>query len=96
MAHRTPRNLERVLGHPEYADMIWDPSWGVADHFLPNELKANRVVVYDLLGRLLLQTDIDSEDEIESVLKERLHQGCYLIQYQDGNRLIKSRKLLVN
>ena len=89
-------NRNPFVDHPEYADMIWDPSWGVVDHFLPNDLKANRVVVYDLIGRILLQTGIDSEDEIESLLKEKLHQGCYLIQYQDGNRLIKTRKLLVN
>jgi endonuclease I len=89
-------NRNPFVDHPEYADMIWDPTWSVTDFPEQNEAKANRVLVYDLTGRLLLQTVIDNEDEIDIVLKERLHHGCYILQYHDGNRVIKNRKLLVN
>jgi endonuclease I len=89
-------NRNPFIDHPEYADMIWDETWGVNDYAEQNEAKANRLVVYDLTGRMLLQMDVNSEQETDIDLKGRLRQGCYFIQYLDGNRVIKSRKLLVN
>jgi len=89
-------NRNPFIDHPEYARMIWDPSWSVDEQTDPEEPKASRVVVYDLMGRKLLQYDINNNEEEVSFLKERLSQGCYLLQYVDGNRVIKNRKLLVN
>ncbi len=89
-------NRNPFVDHPEYADMIWDASWSVNDYAEQNEAKASRIVVYDLTGRMLLQMNVNSEKEIDIDLKERLSQGCYFLQYLDGNRVIKSRKLLVN
>ena len=89
-------NRNPFVDHPEYARMIWDPSWSVTEQPEPNEPSASRVVVYDLAGRKLLGLDINNEDNIEAILNQRLQQGCYLLQYTDGHRVIKNRKLLVN
>lgn len=89
-------NRNPFVDHPEYADMIWDPSWSLTDYPEQNETTASRVVVYDFTGRVLLQYDINNEADFEVSLKEKLHQGCYIVQYLDGNRVIKNRKLLVN
>ena len=89
-------NRNPFVDHPEYARMIWDPSWSVTEQPEPNEPSASRVVVYDLTGRKLLGMDINNEDNIDAILNQRLQQGCYLLQYTDGHRVIKNRKLLVN
>ena len=89
-------NRNPFVDHPEYARMIWDPNWSVTEQIDSNKPKANGVVVYDLLGRKMLQFDINSEEEAVSKTKEKLPHGYYLIQYLDGNRVIKNRKLLVN
>lgn len=89
-------NRNPFVDHPEYADMIWDETWSVNGYAEQNESTANRVVVYDLTGRVLLQMNVNSEKETEIDLKEKLRQGCYFLQYLDGNHVIKSRKLLVN
>lgn len=89
-------NRNPFVDHPEYARMIWDPSWSVTEQPEPNEPSASRVVVYDLTGRKLLGLDINNEDNIDAILNQRLQQGCYLLQYTDGHRVIKNRKLLVN
>lgn len=89
-------NRNPFVDHPEYARMIWDPSWSVTENPEPNEPSASRVVVYDLTGRKLLGLDINNEDNIDAILNQRLQQGCYLLQYTDGHRVIKNRKLLVN
>ena len=89
-------NRNPFVDHPEYARMIWDPTWSVTEHPEANEPSVNRMVVYDLLGRKLLEMDVDHEDAACMVLSQRLQQGCYLIQYLDGNQVIKNRKLLVN
>ena len=89
-------NRNPFVDHPEYARMIWDPNWSVIEQIDSNQTKVNGVVVYDLLGRKVLQFDINSEAEGVSKIKEKLPHGYYLIQYLDGNRVIKNRKLLVN
>ena len=89
-------NRNPFVDHPEYARMIWDPSWSVTEQPEQNEPRANRVAVYDIMGRKLLQLDITNEDDEILNIKEQLHQGCYIIQYIDGNRVIKNKKLLVN
>ena len=89
-------NRNPFVDHPEYARMIWDPSWSVSEQDDANEPKANRVAVYDLMGRKLMQYDIDNEDEDIVFMKEKLIQGCYIIQYIEGNRVIKNKKFLVN
>ena len=89
-------NRNPFVDHPEYADMIWDPTWSLTEYPEQNESTPNRVVVYDLTGRILLQTNINNEDDVDVLLKEQLRQGCYILQYLDGNRVIKNRKLLVN
>lgn len=90
-------NRNPFVDHPEYANMIWDPTWSVADYpEESNENVANHVMVYDLLGRLLLQMDINSEDNFDVVLRDKLQHGCYLIQLLDGPQVIKSKKFLVN
>lgn len=89
-------NRNPFVDHPEYANMIWDATWGVDDYADQNEAKADRLVVYDLTGRMLLQINVNGEQETDIDLNGKLRQGCYFIQYLDGNRVIKSRKLLVN
>ena len=89
-------NRNPFVDHPEFADMIWDPSWSLIDYPEQNDTTVKRVMVYDITGRILLQSDINNEADFEVSLKEKLHQGCYIIQYLDGNRVIKNRKLLVN
>ena len=88
-------NRNPFVDYPEYADMIWDANWSVEEHSF-NETRANRVVVYDLCGRKLLQNNIVSEEDAILSLKNQLQQGCYLIQLFEGNRLLSNKKLLVN
>ena len=89
-------NRNPFVDHPDYANMIWDPSWSVPEQDLEENTTPSRVVVYDLMGRKLLQLDINNEDEADIYIEKQLHHGCYLLQFFDGNRVLKSRKLLVN
>ena len=89
-------NRNPFVDHPEYARMIWDPSWSVTEQPEQHELKANRIAVFDIMGRKLLQFDITNEDDELLNIKEQLQHGCYIIQYLDGNRVIENKKLLVN
>ena len=89
-------NRNPFVDHPEYARMIWDPNWSVEAYDMPAANQANCIIVYDLCGRKLLQENIINEEfEIISI-KNRLKQGCYLIQLLDGNRVLSNKKLLVN
>lgn len=89
-------NRNPFVDHPELARMIWDPNWSADEFDLPDGTQANGIVVYDLSGRKLLQSNVTNiDDEILSI-KNRLRHGCYLIQIMDGNRVIMNRKLLVN
>jgi endonuclease I len=87
-------NRNPFVDHPEFANMIWDPTWSAAE--AQNELKADRLVVYDLSGRKMLEKNIVNEHEAVSYVKNKLKQGCYLLQLLDGNRVVMNRKLLVN
>ena len=89
-------NRNPFVDCPEYANMIWDPTWSVDQTIEENSMVADHVVVYDLMGRKLLQLDINNNEDINTYIDNKLHHGCYLIQFFDGNRVIKSRKLLVN
>ena len=89
-------NRNPFVDHPEYARMIWDPTWSVDEQPDPNEPKADRIAVFDIMGRKLLQFDITNEDDKLLKIKEQLQHGCYIIQYLDGNRVIENKKLLVN
>jgi endonuclease I len=90
-------NRNPFVDHPEYARMIWDPHWGMDDHFEEqNVAKADHVVVFDLMGRKLLQTDLKEGDDYNMLLSEKLNHGCYLLQFFSGSRVIMNRKLLVN
>ena len=89
-------NRNPFVDHPEYARMIWDPTWSADEFEAPTTTQANRIVVYDLMGRKLMQSDITNEEEGLISLRNRLQQGCYLIQLYDGDRVIISKKLLVN
>ena len=89
-------NRNPFVDHPEYARMIWDPHWSTDEYVVPSEVRADRMVVYDLCGRKMLQTNIMNEEEEITSLKYKLQQGCYIIQIMQGNRVIKNRKLLVN
>ena len=89
------RNRNPFVDHPEYADMIWDPHWDVEEYSLNNP-QPNRVIVYDLCGRIVLKSNIMNEEEDILSLKNRLQQGCYLIQLLDGNRILSNKKMLVN
>ena len=87
-------NRNPFVDHPEYADMIWDPTWTVEEE--PYHAKVEWMVVYDLMGRKLLQTNVSNEEEAVSSLRNKLKQGCYMLQLLDGNRVVTSRKMLVN
>lgn len=87
-------NRNPFIDHPEFADMIWDPSWSVSE--APAQTDARWLVVYDLSGRKLLQTNITSEFEATTSLKNQLKQGCYLLMFMNGNQVVARRKLLVN
>ena len=89
-------NRNPFVDHPEYARMIWDPYWNADEFEVQNNSQPNCIVVYDLTGRKVLQTNIINEEEEITSLKNRLQQGCYLIQLLDGNRVISNKKLLVN
>jgi hypothetical protein len=54
------------------------------------------MVVYDLTGRKVLEMAVENEDSENILLNNKLKQGCYLIQYINGNQVIKNKKLLVN
>ena len=73
-------NRNPFVDYPEYARMIWDPSWSVTEQPDPNEPKANRIAVFDIMGRKLLQFDIANEDDELLKIKEQLQHGCYIIQ----------------
>ena len=89
-------NRNPFVDHPEYARMIWDPTWSADEHENPTDLHADQIKVYDISGRKLIQNNnIKNDNEIIEIQK-KLKQGCYLIQYIQGNRVIKNEKLLVN
>ena len=88
-------NRNPFVDHPEYANMIWDPSWSIADHQEQDNPTASRMVVYDLTGRIVMDLNIESEESNNIILNNKLKQGCYLIQYIEGSRVIKNEKLLV-
>lgn len=89
-------NRNPFVDHPEYANMIWDPSWSIADHQEQNDPTPSLMVVYDLTGRKVLEMAVENEENENVLLNNRLKQGCYLIQYISGNQVIKNKKLLVN
>ena len=89
-------NRNPFVDHPEYANMIWDPSWSIADHQEQNDPTPSLMVVYDLTGRKVLEMAVENEENESILLNNRLKQGCYLIQYINGNQVIKNKKLLVN
>ena len=90
-------NRNPFVDEPEFADRIWDPYWNVAEPQPESTIgKADRLLVYDLTGRLLMEIDIKSENENLSDLKNQLQRGCYLLQYLGGNHVVGNRKLLVN
>ncbi|MCR4847803.1 MAG: endonuclease [Bacteroidales bacterium] len=89
-------NRNPFVDHPEYARMIWDPSWSADENFATNDLQPDCIIVYDLTGRKVLQTNIINEQEEITSLKNKLQPGCYLIQLLNGNRVISNKKLLVN
>ena len=89
-------NRNPFVDHPEYANMIWDPSWSIADHQEQNDPTPSLMVVYDLTGRKVLEKAVENEENESILLNNRLKQGCYLIQYINGNQVIKNKKLLVN
>lgn len=87
-------NRNPFVDYPEFANMIWDPTWSVDENQTWG--RADRLVVYDLSGRKLLQENVINEENAVSSVKNKLKQGCYLLQLLDGNRILTSRKLLVN
>ena len=89
-------NRNPFVDHPEYARMIWDPSWSAEEIDTPASFQANRVIVFDISGRKLLESNITNEEEEIASLKNKLQRGCYLVQLLDGNRVLSNKKLLVN
>ena len=89
-------NRNPFIDHPEYARMIWDPSWSTDEYEAQNNHHANCIVVYDISGRKVLQENITNEEDEIASLKNRLQRGCYLIQLLDGNRVLSNKKLFVN
>ena len=89
-------NRNPFVDNPEYARMIWDPYWSVDEYNTSNQVRADRIIVFDLSGRKLYETNINNEDDEIVSLQNKLQRGCYLIQYVGGNSVIKNRKLLVN
>ena len=87
-------NRNPFVDHPEYADMIWDPSWTLEEN--QEQAHADGMVVYDLTGRKLFQSNITNEEEAIASMKSKLKQGCYMLLLLDGNRVVTRRKLLVN
>lgn len=87
-------NRNPFVDHPEYADMIWDPSWTLEEN--QEQAHADGMVVYDLTGRKLFQSNINNEEEAITSMKSKLKQGCYILLLLDGNRVVTRRKLLVN
>ena len=87
-------NRNPFVDHPEYADMIWDPSWTLEEN--QEQAHADGMVVYDLTGRKLFQSNINNEEEAIASMKSKLKQGCYMLLLLDGNRVVTRRKLLVN
>ena len=89
-------NRNPFVDHPEYARMIWDPSWSADENIVTNDLQPDCIIVYDLTGRKVLQNNIINEQDEIASLKNKLQPGCYLIQLLNGNRVISNKKLLVN
>ena len=87
-------NRNPFVDHPEYADMIWDPSWTLEEN--QEQAHADGMVVYDLTGRKLFQSNINNEEEAVASMKSKLKQGCYMLLLLDGNCVVTRRKLLVN
>ena len=87
-------NRNPFVDHPEYADMIWDPTWTLEEN--QEQAHADGMVVYDLTGRKLFQSNINNEEEAIASMKSKLKQGCYMLLLLDGNRVVTRRKLLVN
>ena len=88
-------NRNPFVDHPEYARMIWDSNWSANEIDMPSDTQANCIIVYDITGRKLLQSNIINENDDMITLKNKLQHGCYLIQLLDGNRVLSNKKLLV-
>lgn len=89
-------NRNPFIDHPEYARMIWDPAWSADENIMSDNVHVDRIVVYDISGRKMLETNDINEYNYIPYLKNHLKQGCYLIQLIGGNRVIENKKLLVN
>ena len=75
--------------------MIWDSNWSANEIDMPSDIQANCIIVYDITGRKLLQSNIINENDDMITLKNKLQHGCYLIQLLDGNRMLSNKKMLV-
>ena len=89
-------NRNPFIDHPEYAPMIWDATWSADEYVAPGQPRFDRIVVYDISGRKLLDISDINENDYTSYLKHFLKQGCYIVQLIDGRRVIENKKLLVN
>lgn len=89
-------NRNPFVDRPEYARMIWDPSWSTSEIEVSDTPQADRLIVFDVSGRKVLETNLTNDEEVILSVKNQLQQGCYILQYMNGNRVIKHRKLLVN
>lgn len=58
--------------------------------------KVDQAAIYDLTGRILLQTGIASDEYPALILNNNLQKGFYLLQLRDGNRVVMNKKLLIN
>lgn len=89
-------NRNPFVDHPEYAPMIWDETWSADEHVASNKPRIDRVIVYDISGRKLLDLNNTNTDDYITYLSNHLKQGCYIIQLVSGHRVIENKKLLVN
>lgn len=64
-------------------------------HFLRMDHKIDKLLICDLSGRALLQMCVTNETDFSLSLPEDLRPGFYILQLQNGRRILANLKLLV-
>ena len=107
-------NRNPFVDHPEYARMIWDPTWNTLEEnketisLFPNPVEVGQTLhlsgalnsiddlsIYDLSGRRVFRSSVDTGSGFAVTLPDTITQGCYIVKLTRNGSVVKYEKLLV-
>ena len=107
-------NRNPFVDHPEYARMIWDPTWNTLEenketiNLFPNPVEMGQTLhlagalnsfddlsIYDLSGRRVFKSSVDTGNSFAVTLPDTITQGCYIVKLTRNGAVVKYEKLLV-